>query len=149
MELRPIPFVEDPRYRIDSAGRVHARRESRRGSRKRIEVKWEPCQPMKLDKAREFARGRARDGGELLIPDREVTIKTSDQLSLSRLTHAAVRRVTHVEKHAADDGYLAAEAIPADGDTNHGWFRLTCADGVVHVFHGPSVATCIFGSKGP
>ena len=144
MELRPIPFISDDGFRVSREGCVRTRHERRGRSSRMSSIAWDPCAPMSLEEARKFARGRARDGGELVIPSREVRLTTPDGEILSRRTPTAVRRVRTVPSPPAGAELLIGEAMEAQGDVSSNWFLLSTSDGSLHLFHGPSVARAVF-----
>ena len=57
MELRPIPFIEDARYRIDREGRVFSVVTKRGRRRTTPEVRFEQLASLTLAEAIELARG--------------------------------------------------------------------------------------------
>ena len=155
MELRPIPFIDGEQFRIDREGCVHTRRErprhGRRDSRSpspgSMTIRWEPSTPIPLEKARELGASRARDGGDLLIPSHEVILKLPGGGTKSLMALAAVRRVSYLPKPPVDAELLIGEVMQAHGDVASNWFCVTSADGMVHLFHGPSAAREVFGKS--
>ena len=155
MELRLIPFIDGELFRINREGCVHTRRESPRHGRRdsrsrspgRVSITWKPCTPIPLKEARELGASRARDGGDLLIPSHEVIRKLPGGGTQSRTTPAAVRRVSYLPKPPVDAELLIGEVMQAHGDVDTNWFCVTSADGMVHLFHGPSVAREVFGKS--
>ena len=155
MELRPIPFIDGEQFRIDREGCVHTRRErprhGRRDSRSpspgRMTIRWEPCTPIPITEARKLGARRVRDGGDLVIPSHEVPFKLPGGGTQSLTTLAAVRRVSYLPKPPVDAELLIGEVMQAHGDVDTNWFCVTSADGMVHLFHGPSVAREVFGKN--
>lgn len=155
MERRPIPFVDGEQFRIDREGCVYGRRErprhGRRDSRSRspgsISIAWEPRKPISLEAARQLGRSRGRDGGELVIRSREYPFKMPGGETLSMTKPASVRRVSYLPKPPVDAELLIGEVMQAHDDVDINWFCITSADGMVHLFHGPSVAREVFGKN--
>ena len=94
-----------------------------------------------------MAARRVRDGGDLVIPSHEVPFKLLGGGTQSLTTPAAVRRVSYLPKPPVDAELLIGEVMQAHGDVDTNWFCVTSADGMVHLFHGPSVAREVFGKN--
>ncbi len=130
MELRPIPFIGAPRYRIARDGRVF--RSS--GTVRRPELKPVIAVPRLTveDAARRFLGGR-RSAGEhfgLVAPP--------------GVPPAGERPMVWCFIHKPEDALAwGGPFIEAHGDTEAGWYRLELNPGTALV-HGPSIAVEAF-----
>jgi len=143
-----IPFVHDSRYAIDRSGRVYSLR-SKPGRARGIPCTpvWVPCEPLSYEKARNLARVAADFGFELLHQLSEVVIRTNPDGTRDEFErpYLAVMTATHDPKAATGESFWGGVAvIRAQGDPAQGWYRVTCTNGSVHLFHGPSVAGTVF-----
>lgn len=174
MELRPLPFLADPRYRISRDGTVWTREMKRGRSRAAPSVRWELVTPISRADATSNARGRGDSRLELIrqsshirwVFDREGRVVVE-----SVVPYQAAGRVSHSGDVPTEVRKIDVQAIPGadlstfkegDDEVRSSWEwgggevplvgsgedRWYCvsteAGGRVHIFHGPSEAAEIF-----
>jgi hypothetical protein len=125
MELRPIPFIEDARYRIAQDGTVWGQR--RATARSRV-PRFAPRPPMTLEEASSTARAQLANAYFPLVEPE----------------HGIVHHVAHRGPRPTGEARLVGSEFRAVGDTRTGWYSLLAADGTMHLFHGPSIASVAF-----
>ncbi len=156
MDLRPIPFVDDTKYRIDRDGHVYTL-ESRQQGRARTINEWTRCTPITLAKAQNLARVSLN----YLFPLVEDTFEIVLRLHADGRNEETVVPYTTAH-HARHDPATPMVPHPVHGDAmrsgcewgggcprlvgdrEHGWYRVQTKSGIVHLFHGASTAAEIF-----
>jgi len=150
MELREIPFISDPTYRISRDGAVWRVK----GSTPRA------IKAMTIVEAVNKARTNGKHPFELLVDDAMTEVRTdaNGHSETVEVPCVMAQRVTHVgglstttAKVAGHEMVIRAELQgdenPLVGDPAIGWVCI-CVNlaGVerVHIFHGPSVSAEIF-----
>lgn len=128
MELRPIPFIEDARYRISQDGTVWAHAMPRRGTGRTRPPRLSPRQPISLEEASRVARDHLANAYFPLVEPE----------------HGIVHHVAHRGPRPVGEARLVGSEFRAVGDTRTGWYSLLAADGTMHLFHGPSIAFVAF-----
>lgn len=144
MELRPIPFIESPNYRIDRKGRVHSLKTARR-PRGLLAVKWSPCDPLSLAQASNFARVSAGYPFALVVDTSEVilTLYPDGRREEREQPYRAAECIRHNPNDSPGRASFKGGSVRAAGDLDHGWYCID-ANGSKHLFHGPSVAAEVF-----
>ena len=130
MELRPIPFILAPRYRIARNGRVF----TSAGTARRPEVKPVKALPRLTveDAARRFHGGRRKPGEHFGL------------VAPPGFPPAGNRPMVWCFIHKPEDALAwGGPFIEAHGDTESGWYRLELNPGTALV-HGPSIAVEAF-----
>lgn len=145
MELRPIEFIQDDRYRIDRSGAVYKLKAVDRG-RGRVFAKWEPCTPLAFTKARNLASKTLEYPFELLMHMTRVELLIHpDGRMLERVVpfHGA-ECIRHDPATPKGEAQWKGPTVAAVGDLKVGWYCVECTGKVVHLFHGESVAAELF-----
>ena len=145
MELRPIPFVESPNYRLDRQGRVHSLRKAKGRARGLLAAKWSPCDPLSLARASDFARVSAGYHFALVFDTTEVVLRIHQDGRREEYErpYRAAECIRHTPNDAPERAFLKGGSVRATGDLEHGWYCID-ANGSKHLFHGPSVAAEVF-----
>jgi hypothetical protein len=159
MELRPIAFIEDARYRIDREGRVFSMVTKRGRQRTTPEVRFEQLTALTLAEAIELARGLGSYRFELIRRSSMIRMtfdREHNKLGEFEIPYMAAQRINHdgrtpVEVRTIDGHELKSSCewigaeVPLVGDGLTGWHSLSSAAGTrKHIFHGPSEARQIF-----
>lgn len=165
-ELRVIPCLEDDRFVIDRNGHVYRLRVTPGRARGRSEARWAPLQSLSLTKACNLARNSLRWWGPLVFPttyvvrreyaDGTVEERTIPAIAAEQVIHDPRVRAPMITPDQPSDGsdFPPPQASyvggfnHAAGDTNNGWYCVEKLSGVLHLFHGPSVAAAIFAKDG-
>jgi hypothetical protein len=150
MELRPIEFIQDDRYRIDRSGTVHALKESKGRARGLAGLKWKPCEPLTLTKARNLARNTLDYPFELVMQTtRVVLLIHEDGRMLERVEpFLAAECIRHDPATPEGEAQWKGHPVTAVGNLEAGWFHLKTKANVVHMFHGESLAAELFKQNG-
>jgi len=146
MELRPIPFIESPNYRIDRQGRVHSLKKAKGRARSLpAATKWSPCVPLSLARASDFARVSAGYRFALVIDTSEVILvhHPDGRREERERPYRAAECIRHNPNDPPGQASLKGGSVRATGDLEHGWYCIEAA-GSKHLFHGPSVAAEVF-----
>jgi hypothetical protein len=156
MKLRPIPFIDDLRYRIDRDGQVYSL-EIRKQGRGRIISEWTKCTPLILKDAQSFARVSLNYLIPLVAETSEAIHRTNADGSTQTiiLTYTMAQQVRHDPATPMEPHPLYGDAILSGsewvgacprlvGDREHGWYCVTTNSGIVHLLHGASTAAEIF-----
>lgn len=133
MELRPIPFVDDTKYRIDRTGTVYRIKQTTRLGQPDRTYPIRPMARLDAENMLRDLRGGSRKGGALPLVFPPFTGPAGEL--------AMVWCVIHCGKSFADEKRAwAGPIIHANGDLQNNWYTVDSAQ-VTFLFHGPSVSS--------
>jgi len=146
MELRPIEFIQDDRYRIDRSGTVHALKESKGRARGLAGLKWKQCNSLTLTKARNLASKTLEYPFDLVMHTTQpVFLIHPDGRMLERLEpFLAAECIRHDPATPKGEAQWKGHPVTAVGNLDAGWYCVESKGKVVHLFHGESVAAELF-----